>query len=373
MLVLSSDRRVSHPTNLETKISDRTLSFLAITIFYNSLTLNLSLRQKAQGPSEHTEIIHPKPAHNHTNKMDSNDIPDYYESLLRQIIPDQDDDFYSHTTSASDSYYTPIPEYYRDTLASRHYQPRTTTSSFSRPQPPAAYLNALTSPPRHAISLFAAVALTLLAHRDLLCLAAYWALRLLRPVVPADLHRSAAARLQRAAFVPLRNGLVSPYWATLHALKWELRRNVEAARLMAGTYAVVFFGLAWVREETGRDLLGWVDGTFGIVGAVYLQLVLVSLAVRWGSRTSAAVLWFLWEVVVGVWGGMVEVAKGVVGRHWRVMFAAWAVWASFRMMSCVDFGEVWEKTVKDVFLMCAEVIYLTGDIFRDAGKGSGGY
>lgn len=142
---------------------------------------------------------------------------------------------------------------------------------------------------------------------------------------------------------------------------------------MAGTYAVVVFGLAWVRAETGRDVLGWINGTFGIVGAVYLQLVLVSLAVRWGSRTGAAVFWVLWEVVVSVWEGMIEVAKGDLGRHWRVMFAVWAMWVSFQMMSCVDFGEVWEETVTDVFLMCAEVIYLTGDIFRDAGKGIGRY
>jgi hypothetical protein len=143
---------------------------------------------------------------------------------------------------------------------------------------------------------------------------------------------------------------------------------VAAARVAVLSYAGAFL-LLGVVGHSGREfpLRDAVMPVLGPVGQVYLYLLVVCSAIRWGlwgCGTMAALRYVVWTVV--------EVVKGVgcfwgraFMRYWKVVFAVGMCWVVVSVVKEVDFGEAWLETAGPVLLQCAERIYALGDVVRD--------
>jgi hypothetical protein len=200
---------------------------------------------------------------------------------------------------------------------------------------------------------------TLSVHRELTCHLGYWLLRALR------LTSSPPSSVPECLRPPA-GAIRSPYWATLHALRWDAARHAPALRRALLAYAAVFVALAWLPREAGEYLLhDPVRPVLVPAVKVYLHLLVWCTAVRWGLWAACGVVGFAGAAVIqaarevgGFWGGLVV-------RYWGVVLAAWGVWVSVTLVRAVDFGEVWEETVGWALLKSAGGIYEVGDVVRD--------
>jgi hypothetical protein len=237
--------------------------------------------------------------------------------------------------------------------------------------PPSPYLNLYTHWIRHQLALPVALAVTLSVHRELTCHLGYWLLRALR------LTNTPPSSLPECLRPPA-GAIRSPYWATLHALRWDAARHAPALRRGMLVYAAAFVVLAWLPREAGEYLLYDVARPVLVPAArVYLHLLVSCTAVRWGVWAARAAVGFAGFAVVqaakevgGFWGGLVV-------RYWGLVLAVWGVWVSVTLVQAVDFGEVWEGTVRWVLLKSAGGIYEVGDVVRDTAglvhSGNGGW
>lgn len=230
--------------------------------------------------------------------------------------------------------------------------------------PPPPYLTPLLCPTRHALSLLLSLTLTLALHPSLLTLLLYWTTHSLRLLHPPT---HSALPLPSVLTNP-PNGARSRYWATLHTLRWEVRRNRRAVCAVLWAYAVFFVMLAWLPREAGESVVGAVWPFLAAVAEVYLHLLVSCTAVRvgvWGVRVA---LWFAgWAVVQGV-REVVLLWAGVVWEYWQLLFAGVVCWASVCLVQGVDFGEVWKGTVGWFLLAAAGYFFHVGDAIRDMAQ-----
>ncbi|KAK4044202.1 hypothetical protein C8A01DRAFT_31810 [Parachaetomium inaequale] len=216
------------------------------------------------------------------------------------------------------------------------------------------------------LALLLSTTLTLLYHADLALLLLYWLLRPLR-LTPARYPRW----LLPAALRPLPGGAVSSYWATLHALRWEVRRNREALGWGGVSFACFAVLAGFLPAEAGEAVMGWAGPGLWAVGEVYLHLVVACLGISWGLGG----VWVVWQVVVFTeWAGVRAVGDLVVAwarflrENWTVVFVAFAGWVSWTLAVEVDYTVVYRKTVEWGFLQCAGLLYGVGDVVRDVAR-----
>ncbi|KAL2132647.1 hypothetical protein VTI74DRAFT_3552 [Chaetomium olivicolor] len=194
---------------------------------------------------------------------------------------------------------------------------------------PSYHLDAPSSEAQHHLSLLFSLTLTFLTHSSLFWTVAYWVLSLVRfalaPLIPCS--RLPAVPVP-AALSPPPNGLVSPYWATLHGLRAEMRRNINAARVAAGSYVLGLVVLARMPRETGEELYELLFGqVLPWLVLVLFNVLMLGVVVR---------LWALKGLLKGlaseVWEAVDKAAREVgrswgyfLLRHWMRILAGFAV------------------------------------------------
>ncbi|KAK4096542.1 hypothetical protein N658DRAFT_480520 [Parathielavia hyrcaniae] len=299
--------------------------------------------------------------------MDDDDIYQYYQAIY-------DSRYVTYDTPNPD----PIPENPYRHLSSPSYSPSSSSFTTSTTTSTTSTTSTTTTPTTipistlHNLSLLTALLLTLLAHRDLAARLLYWLLRALKtsnssnnnfPPVPAALRAPP-------------NGQSTPYGATLHALRYETARNVAAARLALGAYAGAFVLLGMVLPPLSLDGSSGTEIVIGRVvvpaGVAYLYLAAFCAAVRWwvwGGGVVVATGRFCWRTAVEVAGEVGGYWGGVFMRYWRVVFVGGVGWVCLSVAREVDWDEIFSETAGAVLLLCAEVVYLSGDVVSDMARG----
>ncbi|KAH6856251.1 hypothetical protein B0I37DRAFT_442952 [Chaetomium sp. MPI-CAGE-AT-0009] len=225
--------------------------------------------------------------------------------------------------------------------------------------------HALSLPTTHLLALLTATTITLLRHPDLSRFLLYWLARgtFLPRFLPAPLRRTSA---------PANGMRQSPYWATLHALRWQEGLSGPAVECLWTWYVVVVLALAGTCPAgVGEAVLGGLGWVAWPCVRLYLLLVVVTAGVR-GARW---LVWFAREVVsFVVWAVLLAVREvvvlwaGFLRRYWAVIFASWAGWVSWRLVTQVDYGEVAEGTVVWLLYRTTGLLYWAGDVLRDMAR-----
>ncbi|KAK3294475.1 uncharacterized protein B0H64DRAFT_433632 [Chaetomium fimeti] len=226
----------------------------------------------------------------------------------------------------------------------------------------------LLSPSTHLLTLLTALTLTLLHHRELARFTLYWLARLTSTdlaAYPSTSHLVPAALRGSSS----DGGNRSRYWATLHALRWQEGLSGPAVRGLGQRYlgGVVVVGVL-CPAGVGEAVLAGLGSVVWPWVQLYALVVVVTSGVRWAPR----LLWFAREVAwFGVWAVMVAGREvlvlwvGVLRRFWVVLFASWAAWVSWRLVTQVDYVEVAAGTVVWFLYRSAGLLYWVSDMVRD--------
>lgn len=222
------------------------------------------------------------------------------------------------------------------------------------------------SPARHNLAFLAACVAACVASLPLLSVTLYWLL------LPLRLSRASPPWWTPRAVQPAGSGrpaieaIASPFWVTRYfLLSYPNSHDGRRARVVGIFVYGIVWGLCRTEEEFGERLAGWV---WSVVWW-YAALAVGCTAIRWAR-------WIGWVVLVLLGRGLVDVVvkAGKEGlrqwrRNWKIPFGIAVIWFVVAVKESAPWLEVWEKSVGDVLVMAAEVVYRLGDIPRDLAGG----
>ncbi|AEO66534.1 bcd2fd88-4db7-4b4c-83f0-05e1c67027f0 [Thermothielavioides terrestris] len=213
----------------------------------------------------------------------------------------------------------------------------------------------------HQLALLLSLGATMLINPDLPAILLYW---LARPV--AQLTRPPRVLLPPAN----GGGLPSPYWATVHALRWPAPGSVRAARTLLVAYPlalalVLLAAPAPLTPAAEEAVLAAVGSALGQTGLAYLHVAIGCVAARLAGWGAWGLVAWLVEVVIEVVKELALFWAGVLCRYWSGIIVGVSSAVLIALGREVGFWDVARDTVEWCLLLYAGWMYWIGDGVRD--------